>query len=618
MNVVSNQNINTTSWTSKLSSWFYSSDLETRIKSIASKNLLAAEEKKELKKAVQHSYSWSWGNGRMRNLLKSILKQEHIQQLIDDDLSHASEKEIMKNLQLYLSLFDKDFLLNLSGFKTSANTATRFCNHGLMKKSVLKSNLEKEGKALFKEFWVEFKHFFHMLLDILLSASGIKELGSEKHSRHSEHQMDGYVALRKIEAYTKLIGFPVFLFGVILTFIEFQSIAFAMTAAAVIASIILLVLYQRYWKPCPKDQFGLRNINLELLRSKDPIFPRDDILSEIEKAFKKKKGVILVGDPGVGKSSIPPSLIDQIEKGRKCTFIKNPQLFACCASKFKTESYESPTFDTIAERFKRYNEQVIFFFDEFHSMLDAQGPNEKSQKDAIKPFADEFRYIIGATTKQEYDTFVKDIPTLMGRRFVKVDVGVLEDKQIHMILDQYLKTRYPKIAYDENVLNYIIDNATKSNPKTSKIDAAQTLLNLAIEKIDTIEFKDFELKIHNLKFEKKLIKQKLSHSKIGQDDALIQEFKEKQQQIALTREQLAKKKERVDRMRKIEAYYIKFIEQSYRMANEKVALKENSPLERQWIELLTKIEVIKKFLSKERTELNLPQCLDQAFIDTLL
>jgi hypothetical protein len=73
--------------------------------------------------------------------------------------------------------------------------------------------------------------------------------------------------------------------------------------------------------------------------------------------------VILVGEQGSGKSSIPRALADQIAEGKWCDSIRDPQIFACGASKFKSthSSWDSLTFDSLTEKFENFERSSHLF-----------------------------------------------------------------------------------------------------------------------------------------------------------------------------------------------------------------------------------------------------------------
>lgn len=389
-------------------------------------------------------------------------------------------------------------------------------------------------------------------------------------------------------------------------------------AVSVLGGMAALVLYERYLKPCPKDQYGLKNVTVERLRHQEWVHLRQEILSQIESAFKEKKSVLLVGEPGSGKSSTSFALAEQMTEGKICRFIKNGQLFSCGAHKFKAEGPEGISLDMLAERFKFHKEQVVFFFDEFHSFFKVEGERGGSLAENIKVFCDDFRFVIGATTTAEFERYIKNQTAIIDRRFLVVPVPSLDKSSIKIMLSNYLQVKYPTLLLEEGILDYLIEKALAFNPKTSQVDAAKSLLNRVVKAFDPDILLQTQLKIDRLDQEKTVILQELNHCKRGQASALMEKLERKQTEISDQKKQLAHKQQRWERLKKIEALYLKIRQESFTLADPEMALKEHSPMAKKWIGLQVKMTLIDRFLQAERAALHLPRCLDQTLIDTLV
>jgi ATP-dependent Clp protease ATP-binding subunit ClpA len=125
---------------------------------------------------------------------------------------------------------------------------------------------------------------------------------------------------------------------------------------------------------------------------------------------------------------------------------------------------------------KTLKDQVIFFFDEFHALFKLDGLQASTKGEDIKMFFEDFKFIIGATTKTEFDEFVKKQPAIADRRFIVIDVADLLDEKIKIILRQYLQKTCPAIIPEKNALDHLIKQASAFNPNTSKIDAAMSFI----------------------------------------------------------------------------------------------------------------------------------------------
>ncbi len=604
------------SWSEKLTGLFnpYHS-LEKRISAIGI-NKLTQENIADLQQVFKLAHQWTWPAGKMRKLISTI-PTEVIKQLVVELLETGNEKEIAKLLHTYLKFLSNNALLDISELSTPEKAASWFLSRGLLRNSVLKSAIEKESRVILQEFAIEFKYFIHHILDILISRLGLSEIGADKHSMYENRRMGNYADQNKLDIYLKLLAMPAAVFGFFSLYVTTPAIAAISTVITILSMLTSLVAYQRYWKPCPKEHTGLKNVTIDMLNPKEPIYPRPEILKDIQSAFAEKMGVILVGEPGAGKSSVARYFAQQMADKKICTFIKNGQVFSSSASKFKSKDYMSPTLNSIEERFNKYNEEVVFFFDEFHSLFKNDGLLGSNSEEEIKMFCEEFKYVIGATTSKEFEELIKDKTAIVDRRFKIVYLNPLEDHRIKIVLSQYLQTLHPEIDLGKGVLEHIISNSKSFNKNTSKIHAAQTLLNKAINKMNNIEFKDLELKILGLEEQLKKTEQDLMHVEISQVEELNDHWKEINKNVEELRTELRQKTMRIERMKKIEAYHLKLKQQSFKMADPAKKLIAGSSLEKEWITLNAQIKMIADFLIRERKKHSLSIALDIELIDSI-
>jgi ATP-dependent Clp protease ATP-binding subunit ClpA len=391
-----------------------------------------------------------------------------------------------------------------------------------------------------------------------------------------------------------------------------------LTSITVAASLTFLVAYNRYWKPCPTECDGLKNLNVEVLNQKDPIYPRLSILKKIEEAFEAKKGVILVGEPGCGKTLSVMSLVDQALKGKILNCISDPQFFSSNASRFKTVGYEMQSFSMLDERFKMHPEQVVFFFDEFHALFQSEGIQFKQVGDEIKTFYETYRNIIGATTTNEFDRYVKNQTAITGRRFQVIYLEQLKDEEIVNALNLRLGGMNSFTAYDPNVFDYIVKKAKENANQTSVIDSAQALLSKALQKIHSVKHVDAEEKVAVLESELEILQQKGIHAIQGSCQGIIDQIKDKETQLKEAQSQLDKLNQRTEKMLKMEKYLLSLKRQAYQISDPNMKLVKESAQEREWLKLHARIQLVSNFIRKERKQLDFPHILDQQLVDSLV
>ena len=160
----------------------------------------------------------------------------------------------------------------------------------------------------------------------------------------------------------------------------------------------------------------------------DPIIGRADEISRIVQILSRrtKNNPCLVGEPGVGKTSIAEALAQQIEAGEIVGPVADKRILSLdlpamvAGTKYRGE-FEERIKKVINE--VRDNGHIILFMDEIHTMIGAGGAEGSiDAANILKPaLAKGEIQIIGATTLDEYRKhFEKD--AALERRFQPVYV----------------------------------------------------------------------------------------------------------------------------------------------------------------------------------------------------
>ncbi len=167
-----------------------------------------------------------------------------------------------------------------------------------------------------------------------------------------------------------------------------------------------------------------------------------------------KKSPILIGEAGVGKTSVVEGLAYALRQGNVPALLKDKKIF-----KLTTTSLLSGTkyVGEMEERMKKLMDEleahpdVILFIDEIHTIVGA-GSTENSNNDIsnmLKPYIDRGDIkLIGATTSEEYHRFIK-YDQALSRRFYPI---LVEEPDMEMCLNILYET-IPSIAHETSVLN---------------------------------------------------------------------------------------------------------------------------------------------------------------------
>ncbi len=606
--------------------------LETRIGTISERSLdksLSKQDVADLKDGLKLAHSWIWPTKTIKAIL-SNLSEQTVKAFLNEIFVNGSDKEIEYYLDGTLNFLNDKALLNISGFKTADVANASFKIHSLTKTTALKSAYAKEGRAAWKEFIVELKYFTHQLISILIRLTGINELIREKKKWYQDSGgLSSYEASSKLETYLKMVGYPAAIFGIIYSYVQFTLPALALTLVTIISIIALVMFYTRYCKPCPIDQVGLKNLSIDILSKNSPIYPRQDILKRIEAAFQAKKGVILVGSPGEGKSWLARSFAEQVAAGKICSFIKDPHVFWCNSSNFTEMGPNACSFSSIEENFKKFNEQVIFFFDEFQAFFKkGNGIIGNNCGEQIKTFCEDFKYIIAATTTDEYEEHVEKQTAIDSRRFEKIVVNPMLSPEIKIILSQYLESKDSKINFDSSVFDYIIEKANILKTKSSTVDEACKMLSTAIIKMTSVRQIILEDSLLGLENQTGMIEQTLINGEAGHDlkkmEELADELVKSRAKLQEIKLELKEKNSQTAKMQKMENYKLKLKNQSYNLdpcmgrGNGSAGLIKDSSLARKWYKLQASIQVVSEFITRERKSLGLPTSLNKDLIDIIL
>lgn len=201
----------------------------------------------------------------------------------------------------------------------------------------------------------------------------------------------------------------------------------------------------------------------------DPLIGRENELERICEILcrRKKNNPILLGEPGVGKTSIIEGLAIAIYEGKVADKLKQSRIYSLDLASMVAGSKYRGDFERRLKAFIKEiqnDKNAIVFIDEIHSLVGA-GDNGGNMDAAniLKPvLANGDLRCIGATTFNEFKKSIEKDKALL-RRFCPIDIKEPSLKDCLDILNS-LKPLYEKfhnVVYDENAIELCLDLADR-------------------------------------------------------------------------------------------------------------------------------------------------------------
>lgn len=278
-------------------------------------------------------------------------------------------------------------------------------------------------------------------------------------------------------------------------------------------------------------KYGI-NLNEKVKNKKYiPIVGREKEINELIEALckKDKNNAILVGEAGVGKTSIVEALAYKINKNEVPKELLNKKIIeismtsVISGTRYRGEFEEK--MEKIIDEFKE-NDDYILFIDEIHTMVGTGGSDGAiDASNILKPsLARNEIKCIGATTTKEYKkSFLKD--KALNRRFQIINIEEPSIKETLNILKNVKKhyENFHNVKISTKELNTIINLASKDNTKKEP-DRSLELLDLICTKAK-INKPNINTKINGLLKEKVCYIKAKNFKEAKNIDKLIKNFK---------------------------------------------------------------------------------------------
>lgn len=224
----------------------------------------------------------------------------------------------------------------------------------------------------------------------------------------------------------------------------------------------------------------------------------NDIINVLAKRFKSN--VLMVGDPGVGKTAIAEGLAQLIVDGHVPEFLLDHEVYSVeignllAGSKYRGDFEEK--IKAIIEALNT-KKKVILFIDEAHTMKGAGSANNGSVDFAnmIKPAITKgtLKVIASTTWEEYYESFEKD--RALMRRFYRVAIDEPSHDSTIKIL-KGLSTRlneFHTVEITDEAISAAVDSATRYMHDRKNPDKSIDLLDAACAKQRVLENKGAQI-----------------------------------------------------------------------------------------------------------------------------
>ena len=236
----------------------------------------------------------------------------------------------------------------------------------------------------------------------------------------------------------------------------------------------------------------LENLNQQLRESTiKPVWVNEDALETVMEVLQKQgvKNPLIVGERGIGKTSLMVALAQKIERGEVPLFFKNKKVYRLNLKSFligvKNQLHFEEKMDNLVKFFKHESDSGVLFIDNFENLPETIEKDSRMVSLNILKLALEQGEIncVGATSLESYNRYIRN-----DRDFDKlfpVMLNELELDKLKKVMEVKVKQleHFHGVNISKSVIEDTLEMTSKYSPMTRQPLNAINILDSSASKL---------------------------------------------------------------------------------------------------------------------------------------
>jgi|GEM_PF-2481261 len=341
--------------------------------------------------------------------------------------------------------------------------------------------IKAELKALIPQIF----HFLMSIFDTLIMSTELFSVGDAPKS--------AWDASYQLDVYYKIVSVPMAIFWILNAYFPnpiLSTVAFILT----IIGVGLFIYSYKWLKPLPNKLAKSTNLTENAQNGNiPPVIARG---AEITKVMNRliqnlnssdKEHILLVGESGVGKTTIVEGLALKIASGNVPPELKGAKVFITNAAKLSQKDHLGKyPLDQIRNAIGDHKNKIILVVDEIHNLMKDDDLRTELLS-LLDTSSQSIPLFIGITSTDQYQNNLTSFkePAVARRLKGIIEIKETDEDQTITILKSMLQLYYPEVSDMSNELCKKIYDINKNGNKELEPSSSKGLLTVLAEKIRT-------------------------------------------------------------------------------------------------------------------------------------